>query len=262
MSQPEPSSPHSAPEQNRPIPPREPIFNLPGVVVVLSAVLIVIHLLRANFLSDQADLKVLLQFAFWPVRYDPAIAVGFDWPGGFASEIWSFVSYAFLHGGTAHITFNVLWMAVFGSAVARRFGTSRFLILSALCAAAGAGAHLATNWGQSIPVIGASAAVSGQMAAAIRFIFELGGPMGAFRQNSIRAYRVPARPLVETLANPRALWFVVVWFGINLLFGLWSTPLAGEGSSIAWQAHVGGFVAGLALFRFLDPIPRQTRGQL
>ena len=259
MSQRDPSSPsQQAPGTNSSDSSQEPIFNLPRVVVVLSVLFIAIHLLRVNFLSDKADLTVLLQFAFWPVRYDPAVASGFDWPGGFASEVWSFVSYAFLHGGTSHIVFNLLWMAVFGSAVARRFGSVRFLLLSALCAAAGASAHLMTNWGQSIPVIGASAAISGQMAAAIRFIFELGGPMGAFRQNSIWAYRVPARPLIETLSNPSALWFVVVWFGINLLFGLWSAPLADEGTSIAWQAHVGGFVAGLALFRLLDPIPRRA----
>ncbi len=57
------------------------------------------------------------------------------------------------------------------------------------------------------------------------------------------------------LRDRRVLIFLVVWFGINLLFGLGSMPLAGEGQMVAWQAHIGGFVAGLLLFSWFDPKP-------
>ena len=69
---------------------------------------------------------------------------------------------------------------------------------------------------------------------------------------------VPAAPLLVALRNPRVLIFLGVWFGLNLLFGLGSLTLTGEDEVVAWQAHVGGFLAGLLLLSAFDPIaPRQ-----
>jgi membrane associated rhomboid family serine protease len=48
-----------------------------------------------------------------------------------------------------------------------------------------------------------------------------------------------------------------VWFGVNLIFGIGSITIGtGEGASVAWQAHIGGFFAGLILFSLFDPVPR------
>jgi membrane associated rhomboid family serine protease len=232
------------------------MFNLPGVIVGLGALMVAIHVLRAFVLPASWDGLVVYLFAFWPIKYAALSSLtALD----AASSLWAFVSYGLLHGSAMHIIFNLLWMAIFGTAVARRFGTGRFLLFSALCAVGGALAHLATNWGDSAPMVGASAAISGQMAAAIRFVFELGGPLGAIRSADRRAYFVPAQPLAECFRNQQVLVFVGVWFGLNLLFGLMSGPLAGQAASIAWQAHIGGFIAGLALFPFFDPVP-QRRG--
>lgn len=68
------------------------------------------------------------------------------------------------------------------------------------------------------------------------------------------AYRVPAAPLSTVWHDPRILAFLAVWFGLNLLFGLGSVALPGVEQSIAWQAHIGGFLAGLLLFAVVDPI--------
>ncbi len=69
------------------------------------------------------------------------------------------------------------------------------------------------------------------------------------------ADHVPAAPLLVALRNPRVLAFVGVWFGLNLLFGLGSVSfLVGENQSVAWEAHVGGFLAGLLLFSLFDPV--------
>ncbi|WP_102866789.1 rhomboid family intramembrane serine protease [Pseudovibrio exalbescens] len=238
-------------------PKAEPVFNLPNLIVILGAVLIGIHCVRSWVLPPETDLMTLFMFAFWPVRYLPEVAASGQWPGGFFSGIWSFASYAFLHGSFTHVLFNVLWMSIFGTALARRFGTSRFLLFSLLTAIAGAGAHLVSHWGDQVPVVGASAAISAHMAGAIRFVFDFGGPLGVVRAPDSIAYRLPARPFKEALSNPQVFGFIVAWFGINLLFGLWSTPLAGEGASIAWEAHVGGFIAGLLLFPVFDPVPRR-----
>lgn len=235
-------------------PAQEPALNLPPVIVWLSAVMIAIHVLRTLVLPQDWANAVLMYFAFWPVRYDPILLFNGTAPGGVFADIWAFLTYGLLHGSTMHIVFNLLWMAIFGTAVARRFGVARFLMLSGLCTVGGAIAHLATHVGEATPMIGASAAVSGQMAAALRFIFEIGGPMGTFRRSDNAAYRVPAVPLMQSLRNPQVIGFTAVWFGLNLFFGL----LSGSASeSIAWQAHIGGFLTGLVLFPMLDPVSRR-----
>ena len=94
------------------------------------------------------------------------------------------------------------------------------------------------------------------MAGAARFAFSPGGPLSGPRAGGrgAAAYRMPAEPLLRTLANPRALTFIVVWFALNLLFGLTGGLGAAAGSGIAWEAHIGGFLAGLLCFSLLDPI--------
>lgn len=233
-------------------PQREPLFNAPRAVVALLGLFIAVHLVR-SVLSESADIDVLLRFAFIPARYDPASEYAADMLGGEGAKVWTFLTYAFLHGDWVHLLVNAVWMLAFGSALAWRFGTWRFLAFSAVTAAAGAATHLALHFGEPAPVVGASAAISGHMAAAIRFIFEAGGPLGAFRRNGQSAFTQPAEPFGRTIRRPQVIVFVLAWFGMNLLFGLGGMALAGEGAPIAWEAHIGGFVAGLALFPLFDP---------
>ena len=103
-------------------------------------------------------------------------------------------------------------------------------------------------------MIGASASVSGAMAAAMRFAFQRGGPLGRSRSRDESAYRVPAASLGTMLRDPRLLAFLVVWFGVNLLFGLGTITLPGVEQSIAWEGHIGGFLAGLLGFSLFDPV--------
>jgi membrane associated rhomboid family serine protease len=121
-------------------------------------------------------------------------------------------------------------------------------------AALGAMAHLATHLGAIEPMIGASAAISGAMAAAMRFVFQRDGRLGFFR-DSAEAARLPAQPLRVTLRDPRFLLFLATWVGLNALFGFGTIAFGAEaGQEIAWQAHVGGFFAGLFLFKAFDPV--------
>src|SRR5262249_14365881 len=151
--------------------------------------------------------------------------------------------------------FNVLWLLPFGSALARRFGAVRFYIFLAVTAAAGALAHLITNEHALAPMIGASASVSGAMAAALRLAFVRGSFLSFARGGADAAARVPALSLWRALSNGRVLAFVAVWFGVNLIFGVGSIAIGmDEGQSVAWQAHIGGFLAGLLLFSLFDPV--------
>ena len=237
----------------------EPMFNVPPVVVATVGVLLLVHGLRMLILTDAEDLKFLLTFAFIPARYDSDLLIGGSFPGGFGADLWTFVTYAFLHADLLHIGLNIAWLLPFGTALARRFGTWRYLAFMVTVAIAGAFAHLISHPGEMVPMIGASAAISGAMAAALRFVFQKGGPLAAWRgENHADAYQVPAAPLLATFRDPRFLLFFGAWLGLNALFGLGSVAIVEQGQEIAWQAHIGGFVVGLLLFNAFDPVSRRS----
>lgn len=222
---------------------RQPIFNLPTVIVVLLAAMALIHVVRVYLLDDLQQIWMIANFAFFPSFPEGALPWGDVLPG---ARIWSFVTYALLHGGWGHLLMNGFWMAAFGSPLAWRFGAARFLAFSALAAVAGASVHLIVHGGEQVPLVGASAAVSAHMAGAARFLFI--APPGV-----PRSYWSPAAPLSVVLRDQRTLVFLGAWLGINLVFGL--TGGLGGGTNIAWEAHLGGFAVGLLLFRLFDPVP-------
>ena len=235
----------------------EPIFNIPGIVLATIGVLVGVHLFRMFVLSNAEDERFVLTFAFIPARYtiDPSVSGPF--PGGFGADLWTFFTYAFLHADILHIGLNLAWLIPFGTALARRFGAWRYVLFMLVTAAAGALAQLVSSPGSPAPMIGASAAVSGAMAAAMRFIFQQRGPLETWRDGAAdgEAYRIPAAPLIDVLRDVRFLLFLGVWMGLNALFGLGAVSFGVEpGQQIAWQAHIGGFFAGLLLFTAFDPV--------
>src|SRR5208337_3135256 len=206
-------------------PARERIFNVPGVVLSLVVVLVAIQAICV-LVEPLTEFKILAFFAFVPGRFtfafDPDLVnAAFNQAADNSEEAaqlatfflgdgrplwWTPLTYAFLHGGWAHVGMNCLWFVAFGSPVARRFGTSRFLLFCAVAAIAGAAMHYATHMADLQPVVGASAAVSGVMAAAIRFVFQPGAPLDESlgfgdRANEDHAYRQPALPLRDILSN-------------------------------------------------------------
>ena len=203
---------------------REKIFNIPGVILALLVVLAAIHALRVYVLTPDEDDWVLSLFAFVPGRltyaFDPiGVANALSrLPAGDEAEAarfflgngdpqpWTVLTYAFLHANWMHLGVNSLWLAAFGAPVARRFGPWRFLAFMVITAIAGAGAHYLFYRFDLMPVIGASAAISGTMAAAIRFVFVPGAPLGtrlgfgsraddrAYQQKPLPLLRRPHRP--------------------------------------------------------------------
>ena len=235
--------------------PREPILTLPGALTAYVALIAVIHCgccCRWNSKTGPSTSS-----ASFPKRYDSTL-LDITFPGGAGAKVWTFVTYSLLHANLSHIGFNVLWLLPFGSALARRFGAVRFFLFMAVTAAAGALAHFLTHEHAIAPMIGASASVSGAMAAAIRFAFVQGSFLSFSRGDADAAAKVPALSLVHALRNGRVLGFLAVWFGVNIIFGIGSIAIGADGASVAWQAHIGGFLAGLMLFSLFDPVPRAS----
>lgn len=232
----------------------EPIFSVPPVVSTILVVLAILQAIREFVLPAWADIELLLWFAFIPARYETSTLLPGQYPGGLVVDAWTFVTYALLHGNWLHLGLNTVWFLAFGTPVARRFGTARFLAFLAATAIAGAAAHLATHQGDNSPMIGASAAISGCMAAAIRFVFHRRSRLGLFAPGRDAASTVPAIPLTQSLRDPQIVAFLVVWFGLNLLFGVGPLATIAGGQTVAWQAHLGGFLMGLLAFAAFDPV--------
>lgn len=232
-----------------------PIFNAPSIVTWLIGALVAVHLIMALLPANVRD-EAFLLFAFFPARFSPAIdGTWYLFPGSPIANLWVWITYAFLHADIVHLGINAIWLLAFGSPVARRIGWRRFLVLYGLAAIAGAAAHLIFHWGSLLPVIGASAGVSGMMGAAIRFTFTE-GPAVTLINPRLQRHRQRPASLLEVLTNRQVMTFVIIWFGINLIFGLGSIGVSGEAQLIAWQAHIGGFLVGLLLFGLFDS-PRE-----
>ncbi|WP_237477709.1 rhomboid family intramembrane serine protease [Lichenibacterium dinghuense] len=266
-------------EPGRAAAPRQPLFNIPWPIAATLAVLLGIHAVR-QVLPEGWDDALFTHLAFVPGRFTFAVAPdrvvgavvtlaqhGADgyrqaqaerfFLGDGSPEPWTAVSYALLHADWGHVGLNGIWLLAFGTPVSRRFGAWRFFAFLTVGAVAGAAMQWAAQPLDLAPVIGASAAVSACMGATLRFMFQPHVPLAAIVEavgdRRRRASFQPAQPLREVLRDSRALTFLAAWFATNLLFGLYSSSLGMGGGAIAWQAHIGGFLAGLLLFPAFDP---------
>lgn len=225
----------------------EPMFNIHSSVLALLALLAAMQLLMQAVSVEWAN-WLTLALAFIPAHYTNLAE---PWPGGDVSAVTSFVTYALLHADWMHLGFNAAWLVAFGGAIANRVGSVRFLSLFVFCAVAGAAVFLVWNIGLPVPMVGASGAISGLMGASMRFLFTAidGDGLAALRENP-RA--VPLMPLRQALADRRVVLVTVVFLVANLLavMGLGSVGVSG----IAWEAHIGGYFAGLLFFGFFDAL--------
>ena len=164
---------------------------------------------------------------------------------GVLDQALPLVSYIFLHGDITHLVMNCLWLLAFGPIVARRFGPVVFLLFFLVCGVAAAGSYLALNWRSPVPVIGASGAISGLMAAAIRLL-----------RVTVRSWDV--QPGLAPIFSRPVLVFSLLWVAVNLAFGLTGLTIGGETGQLAWQAHLGGYFAGLLLVGPFDWLAGNT----
>ena len=260
----------------QPVRRREPVFNIPAVIIACCVVLLGIHALRLA-LSNETDNWLIATFAFIPARMtlnlhiapdhlakayqatvgrNAILAAQLDFLIGDGQlRVWTLLTYAFLHASWAHVGFNCIWLVAFGSAVARRFTTLGFILLLIAGALAGALLQYAVDFTSFQMIIGASAAVSAAMGAAVRFVFR---PTEESRRVFDRAllnepFQQPALSLRQVFTTKAALVFTVFWFASDLLFGIFPGLSGVSDAPVAWQAHIGGFLAGLLLFPLLDP---------
>jgi membrane associated rhomboid family serine protease len=146
---------------------------------------------------------------------------------------WTAVSSMFMHGGWMHLIGNMWFLWIFGNNVEDVMGRFRFVVFYLLCGLAAAAAQALTNPASPIPMVGASGAI--------------GGVMGAYAVlfPKVRVQTLLILGFLVRMINVPAWGMLAYWFGFQILMGLPS--LGTEGGGVAFWAHVGGFLAGIAL---------------
>ncbi len=145
----------------------------------------------------------------------------------------SLVTSMFLHGGWMHLIGNMLYLWIFGNNIEDVMGHVRFVIFYVTCGILAALAHAVTDSSSIVPMVGASGAISGV----------LGAYLLLFPRAQVLVF-IPFGFFSRLMYIP-AGWVLGFWFLLQLLSG--SASLGRGGGGVAWFAHIGGFVAGMAL---------------
>lgn len=146
-------------------------------------------------------------------------------------EVATLLTFNFLHGDILHLATNMMFLWVFGDNVEDALGHVKFLIFYLLCGIAGGLAHVFMTADPSAPLIGASAAIAGVVAAYLVLHPNVNVWVLVFRFFPLKI---------------RAIWVLGAWVVMNLAFALVPAML-GSDPLVAWWAHVGGIVAGVVL---------------
>ena len=199
-------------------------LTIPPVAVKLLAALVAVQVLRTILPRE---------FDFYLVYF-----LGFDlFRGGAADPVWLYgaATSVFVHGGWWHLLANATWIVVLSSQIAPHLPPRRFVAFFLATGIVGALTHAALNWGQSETLIGASGAVFGLLGA------------GAYVL--LRGQDGHSRPSLKDFGK-----YIVLMMAVNIGYAFIG------GGGISWEAHAGGFFAGLALFPFVRRPPSRPDG--
>ncbi len=198
---------------------REPLFNAPALVFLIPAILIVLYALQ-SLLGPQDQENLIDSFALNPLLLRQG-------------DYHLLITHLFLHGSWLHVLMNSAFCFAFAAPVIRACGptvpgTFSFLTFYFLCGIVAGLGYCLLNLHSKVPVVGASGAISGLMAAGMRLS---GDP-----------YDLPS---IKPLIHPQVIGMTVFWCGVNALMPIAGGLISAPGLMIAWQAHIAGYLFGL-----------------
>lgn len=155
-------------------------------------------------------------------------------------QVAAWFSFMFLHGGILHLLGNMWFLYIFGDNVEDRLGPLRYLVFYLLCGLASGVSHVLLNLHSTVPTIGASGAIA--------------GVMGAYFLLHPRSKILTLIPIIiiPWFVEIPAFFFLGLWFLLQLVN---ASAGFGAASHIAWWAHIGGFLFGMAFLKLLEALP-------
>ena len=187
--------------------------NIPPFTAALISAFVLIHAGLTFFADEALRLVASYEFGFIPGIYTGT----YPWQW---TAIAAPLSHAFLHGSWMHLLFNSVMGISLGIFFEKIYGARRTALFFFICTLAGAVTYLAFSPFSTTPMIGASGGISGYFGACLLLMIQQRNASGEHR-------------------NP---WPVLFFWGIFM-----SVPALLMGESVAWQAHLGGYVCGLAI---------------
>jgi membrane associated rhomboid family serine protease len=215
---------------------RDPTNALPVVTIGLIVANFLVFFYELSLPETQIE-SFINAYALVPCEYTGQCAV---YPGT-PTPFWiTLLTSMFLHGGWDHLLGNMLFLGVFGIHVERSMGALRFLAFYLVCGLGASALEIVTAMGSNVPGIGASGAIAGVLAGYLLMYpkshIDVLLPLGRFAWPG----RVPA-------------WiFIGGWFLYQLALSVISFGEVGGGGGVAYSAHVGGFITGVALVRLFS----------
>ncbi len=208
------------------------MFNrVPLVILVLVGAISLAHVVR-EFSPVEVQNAMILTLALFPNRWADALSYG-----DLAAILPSMFGHTFLHGGWIHLLFNMVLTLSVGRGLMARLETGagaswRFLLIFFGAAALGAVFYVAINLHSDLPALGASGAACGIYAAYLMSVRD--------------DWR-------ESLRDPWVLQNGAVFLALNVGLAFFASALGVL--PIAWEAHLGGFIAGALMYPLLAPRP-------
>jgi membrane associated rhomboid family serine protease len=200
------------------------------VTMALIAINVLAFFLELSQGSEGALQSFITSWGVVPREY----SVGHDLPPTIPLPFWStLVTSMFLHGGWMHLGGNMLYLWIFGDNLERVMGAAKYAAFYLVCGLAAGLAHILFAAGSTVPTVGASGAISGV----------LGGYLLMFPKNRVKVLTRGG------VASVPAIVVLGLWIVIQLVSQLGSIAETSQGGGVAYMAHIGGFVAGMALVK-------------
>ena len=225
---------------------------VPFVTVLVIAANVLVWMIVQSAGAGEGFLASLCAYGSIPAELTGRVAPGTEVPlgpghacraGGLTYS--TVLTSMFLHGSWMHLIGNMWFLWVFGNNIEDSMGHARFVVFYLLCGALAAAAHVASSPGSAVPTVGASGAISGIMGAYLVLY------------PKVRVHTMIFLGIFVRIVPMSAWAILLLWFGLQVLSGMLSS---GAGGGVAFWAHAGGFMAGVALIKlFAKPVLAEAK---
>ena len=210
------------------------------ITIALIALNVLAFFFEINRPTDAAVQAFITAWGVVPQEY----SAGVDLPPTIPYPLWTtLLTSMFLHGGWGHLGGNMLFLWIFGDNLEHRIGHLRFTLFYLTCGIAAGLAHIVFNSASVVPTVGASGAISGV----------LGGYLLMFPRNRVYVLTYGG------VASGPAVFMLGLWILMQFVNGVGEVARTPETGGVAYIAHIGGFLAGMALAPLLGLGAGETR---